>query len=47
MIGAAKHAEVEAATEKLADVQARTNSALAHHDQILDSIQSMRKQFAA
>jgi hypothetical protein len=47
MIGAAKQAEIEAAQANLADVQARTNSAKQHHDQILESIMSMRKQFAA
>jgi len=47
MIGAAKQAEIEAAQANLADVQARTNSAKRYHDQILESIMSMRKQFAA
>jgi hypothetical protein len=40
MIGAAKHAEIEAAQANFADVQAKTNSAKQHHDQILDSITS-------
>jgi chromosome segregation ATPase len=40
------NAEVEAAVAKLAEVRAETNSAKLYHDQILDSVQSLRKQFA-
>jgi len=46
MIGAAKHAEVEAAQANLAQVEARTNSSLTHHNNILASVASLRKQFA-
>jgi predicted phage-related endonuclease len=40
------NAEVEAALEKLAVVRAETTLAQVYHDQILDSVQSLRRQFA-
>ena len=39
-------ADTEAATTKLADVEAQRNIALMHHDNILASVASLRKQFA-
>jgi hypothetical protein len=39
------NAEVDAAVENLKRVQAETNSAMIFHNQILDSVQSLRTKF--
>ena len=40
------NAEIEVALEKLAVVRDETSLAQLYHDQILDSVQSLRTQFA-